>query len=41
MDGLKEYQRRRLDLVAYDGEHLGHVLREGPREPEERWVAVR
>jgi len=29
-----------IQLVTYDGEHLGHVRREGPREPEERWVAV-
>jgi hypothetical protein len=29
-----------IQLVTYDGEHLGHVRREGPRGPEERWVAV-
>ena len=29
-----------IQLVAYDGEHLGHVRREGPRGPEKRWVAV-
>jgi len=29
-----------IQLVTYDGEHLGHVRRDGPREPEERWVAV-
>ncbi len=27
-------------LVTYDGEHLGHVRREGPRTRGERWVAV-
>lgn len=29
-----------IQLVAYDGEHLGHVRREGPYGPGERWVAV-
>ena len=29
-----------IQLVAYDGEHLGHVRREGPPGPDERWVAV-
>ena len=29
-----------IQLVAYDGEHLGHVRREGPSGPDERWVAV-
>jgi len=29
-----------IQLVTYDGEHLGHVRREVSREPEERWVAV-
>lgn len=29
-----------LQLVTYDGEHLGHVRREGPSGPDERWVAV-
>lgn len=29
-----------IQLVTYNGEHLGHVRREGPRGPEERWVAV-
>jgi hypothetical protein len=29
-----------IQLVAYDGEHLGHVRREGPHGPGERWVAV-
>ena len=29
-----------IQLVTYDGEHLGHVRREGPPGPEERWVAV-
>ena len=29
-----------IQLVAYDGEHLGHVRREGPAGPDERWVAV-
>jgi hypothetical protein len=27
-------------LVTYDGEHLGHVRREGPRTRGECWVAV-
>lgn len=29
-----------IQLVTYDGEHLGHVRREGPAGPEEHWVAV-
>jgi hypothetical protein len=29
-----------IQLVAYDGEHLGHVRRDGPDGPGERWVAV-
>jgi hypothetical protein len=29
-----------IQLVTYDGEHLGHVRREGPYGPEEHWVAV-
>jgi hypothetical protein len=29
-----------IQLVAYDGEHLGHVRRDGPAGPDERWVAV-
>jgi hypothetical protein len=29
-----------IQLVTYDGEHLGHIRREGPPGPEERWVAV-
>ena len=29
-----------IQLVTYDGEHLGHVRREGPPGPDERWVAV-
>jgi hypothetical protein len=29
-----------IQLVTYDGEHLGHVRREGPLGPGERWVAV-
>jgi hypothetical protein len=29
-----------IQLVTYDGEHLGHVRREGPPGPGERWVAV-
>jgi hypothetical protein len=29
-----------IQLVTYDGEHLGHVRRERPHGPEERWVAV-
>jgi hypothetical protein len=29
-----------IQLVAYDGEHLGHVRRDGPGGAGERWVAV-
>ena len=29
-----------IQLVTYDGEHLGHVRRGGPRGPGERWLAV-
>jgi len=29
-----------IQLVTYDGEHLGHVRREGPDGPDERWAAV-
>lgn len=29
-----------IQLVTYDGEHLGHVRREGRNGPAERWVAV-
>lgn len=29
-----------IQLVTYDGEHLGHVRREGPAGPDERWIAV-
>ena len=29
-----------IQLVTYDDERLGHVRREGPTGPEERWVAV-
>jgi hypothetical protein len=29
-----------IQLVTYDGEHLGHVRREGPRGTGERWLAV-
>jgi len=29
-----------IQLVTYDGEHLGHVRRDGPPGLEERWVAV-
>ncbi len=29
-----------IQLVSYDGEHLGHVRREGPPGPVEHWVAV-
>lgn len=29
-----------IQLVTYDGEHLGHVRREGPAGPDEHWVAV-
>ena len=30
-----------IQLVTYDGEHLGHVRRDGPPGPGERWLAVR
>ena len=30
-----------IQLVTYDGEHLGHIRREGSHGPDERWVAVR
>lgn len=30
-----------IQLVTYDGEHLGHVRRDSSGEPDERWVAVR
>jgi hypothetical protein len=29
-----------IQLVTYNGQHLGHVRRDGPRGPGERWVAV-
>ncbi len=29
-----------IQLVAYDGEHLGHVRRDSLGGPGERWVAV-
>jgi hypothetical protein len=29
-----------IQLVAYDGEHLGHVRRDGQCPPGECWVAV-
>jgi hypothetical protein len=29
-----------IQLVTYDGEHLGHVRRDGPAGPDEQWVAV-
>lgn len=29
-----------IQLVTYDGEHLGHVRREGQDGRDERWVAV-
>lgn len=29
-----------IQLVTYDGQHLGHVRLHGPRGPGERWVAV-
>jgi hypothetical protein len=30
-----------IQLVTYDGEHLGHVRRDGTGGPEGAWVAVR
>jgi hypothetical protein len=45
--GTRRLARARLEpgseviqLVTYDGEHLGHVRREG-HGPDQRWVAVR
>ena len=45
--GTRGLRRARLEprsnviqLVTFDGEHLGHVRREGPAGPDERWVAV-
>jgi len=29
-----------IQLVAYDGEHLGHVRRDSTRGPAECWIAV-
>jgi hypothetical protein len=29
-----------IQLVTYDGEHLGHVRLDGPHSPQARWVAV-
>jgi hypothetical protein len=29
-----------IQLVTYDGEHLGHIRRETKTYPGERWVAV-
>jgi hypothetical protein len=29
-----------IQLVTYDGGHLGHMRRAGPRGPDEHWVAV-
>jgi hypothetical protein len=30
-----------IQLVTYNGEHLGHVRRDGPAGSGQRWVAVR
>ena len=30
-----------IQLVAYDGEHLGHIRRDRSREVSDGWVAVR
>jgi hypothetical protein len=45
--GTRGLRRARLEprsdviqLVTFDGEHLGHVRREGAAGPDERWVAV-
>jgi len=35
-----EPQSAAIQLVTYDGEHLGHIRRDGPAGPDERWVAV-
>jgi hypothetical protein len=35
-----EPQSAAIQLVTYDGEHLGHIRRDSPVGPEERWVAV-
>jgi hypothetical protein len=35
-----ESRSEAIQLVTYDGEHLGHVRGEGPSGPDERWVAV-
>jgi hypothetical protein len=29
-----------IQLVTYDGEHLGHLRLDGPHGPRERWIAV-
>jgi hypothetical protein len=45
--GIRGLARARLEprsdaiqLVTYDGEHFGHVRREGPSGLDERWVAM-
>ncbi|MGH3285370.1 MAG: hypothetical protein ACRDPD_11930 [Streptosporangiaceae bacterium] len=38
--GRLEPRSEVIQLVTYDGEHLGHVRREG-NGSDERWVAVR
>lgn len=38
--GRLEPRSEAIQLVTYDGEHLGHVRREGPSGSDERWVAV-
>jgi hypothetical protein len=38
--GRLEPRSEVIQLVTYDGEHLGHVRRDGPRGPREMWVAV-
>jgi hypothetical protein len=38
--GRLEPRSEVIQLVTYDGEHLGHIRRDGPRGPGEMWVAV-
>jgi hypothetical protein len=38
--GLACARSAAIQLVTYDGEHLGHIRRDSPAGPGERWVAV-